>query len=36
MDDNDNRLFGIWTEVAWTPHLAVQLTLRTPLWFVRH
>lgn len=36
MDDNDNRLFGIWAEVAWTPHLAVQLTLRTPLYFVRH
>jgi hypothetical protein len=36
MDDNDNRLFGIWAEVAWTPHLAVQLTLRTPLWFTRH
>jgi hypothetical protein len=36
MDDNDNRLFGITAEIAWTPKPAYQLTLRTPLYAVRN
>lgn len=32
MDDNDNRLFGITAQVAWTPKPAYQLTVRTPLY----
>ena len=35
MDDNDNRLFGVTAEVDWTPKPAFQITLRTPLYFVR-
>ena len=35
MDDNDNRLFGITAEIIWVPKPAYQLTLRTPLYFVR-
>lgn len=35
MDDNDNRLFGVAFEVAWTPKPAFQLTLHTPLYAVR-
>ncbi|TAK49086.1 MAG: hypothetical protein EPO23_05680 [Xanthobacteraceae bacterium] len=36
MDDNDNRLFGLTAEVAWTPDPTFQMTLRTPLYAVRH
>ena len=36
MDDNDNRLFGVTAEIAWTPKPAYQLTVRTPLYFVRN
>lgn len=36
MDDNDNRLFGVTAEVMWLPKPAYQLTLRTPLYFVRN
>ena len=36
MDDNDNRLFGVTAEIAWTPKPAYQLTVRTPLYAVRH
>ncbi len=35
-DDNDNRLFGVTAEIAWTPKPAYQLTVRTPLYAVRH
>lgn len=36
MDDNDNRLFGVSAQIAWTPKPSYQLTLRTPLYAVRH
>jgi hypothetical protein len=36
MDDNDNRLFGIMAQIAWTPKPAYLLTLRTPLYAVRN
>lgn len=36
MDDNDNRLFGVSLEVAWTPQALIQMTLRTPLYAVRN
>lgn len=36
MDDNDNRLFGITAQIAWTPKPAYQLVLRTPLYLVRN
>jgi hypothetical protein len=36
LDDNDNRLFGITALIAWTPKPAYQLTIRTPLYFVRN
>jgi hypothetical protein len=36
MDDNDNRLFGLTAEIMWVPKPAYQLTLRTPLYFVRN
>ena len=35
-DDNDNRLFGVTAEIAWTPKPAYQLTVRTPLYLVRN
>jgi hypothetical protein len=35
-DDNDNRLFGVTAQIAWTPKPAYQLTIRTPLYFVRN
>jgi hypothetical protein len=35
-DDNDHRLFGVTAEIAWTPKPAYQLTVRTPIYFVRH
>lgn len=31
MDDNDNRLFGVTAQIAWTPQPTYQLILRTPL-----
>jgi hypothetical protein len=36
MDDNDNRLFGVTAQIMWVPKPAYQLTLRTPLFFVRN
>jgi hypothetical protein len=36
MDDDDNRLFGITAQIAWTPKPAYQLTIRTPLYAVRN
>ncbi len=36
MDDNDNRLFGLMLEIMWVPKPSYQLTLRTPLYFVRN
>ncbi|MDR3469895.1 MAG: hypothetical protein P4M07_28530 [Xanthobacteraceae bacterium] len=36
LDDNDNRLFGVWAQVAWTPKPSYLLTLRTPLYAVRN
>jgi opacity protein-like surface antigen len=32
MDDDDNRLFGVTAQIAWTPKPSYQLTLRTPLY----
>jgi hypothetical protein len=36
MDDNDNRLFGVTAQIAWTPKPSYQLTLRTPLYAIRN
>lgn len=36
MDDDDNRLFGVTAQIAWTPKPAYQLTLRTPLFAVKN
>jgi hypothetical protein len=36
MDDNDNRLFGVSAQIAWTPKPSYQLVLRTPLYLVRN
>jgi hypothetical protein len=36
LDDRDNRVFGVTAEVAWTPKLAFQLVLRTPLYMVKN
>ena len=36
MDDNDNRLFGVTAEIAWTPKPAYKLTVRTPLYLVKN
>jgi hypothetical protein len=36
MDDNDNRLFGITAQIAWTPKPSYQLTVRTPLYAIRN
>ncbi|RXH23072.1 hypothetical protein XH99_16930 [Bradyrhizobium nanningense] len=36
MDDNDNRLFGITAQIAWTPKPSYQVTVRTPLYAVRN
>ncbi len=36
MDDNDNRLFGLTAQIAWTPKPAYQLTLRTPLFLTKN
>jgi hypothetical protein len=35
-DDNGNRLFGVTAQIAWAPKAAYQLTIRTPLYFVRN
>jgi len=36
MDDDDNRLFGITAQIAWTPKPSYQLTLRTPLYAIKN
>jgi len=36
VDDNDNRLFGVTAQIMWVPRPSYQLTLRTPLYFVRN
>lgn len=36
MDDNDNRLFGLTAQIMWVPKPSYQLTLRTPIYFVRN
>ena len=36
MDDDDNRLFGITAQIAWTPKPSHQLTLRTPLYAIKN
>jgi len=36
MDDNDNRLFGVTAQIAWTPKPSYQLTVRTPLYLVKN
>jgi hypothetical protein len=36
MDDNDNRLFGVTAEIAWAPKPVYLLTIRTPLYAIRH
>jgi len=36
MDDNDNRLFGVSAQIAWTPTASYMLVLRTPLFAVRN
>lgn len=36
MDGNDNRLFGVSFEAAWTPALVMQFTLHTPIYAVRN
>jgi len=35
-DDNDNRLFGVTAQIAWTPKPAYQLIVRTPLYAIRN
>jgi hypothetical protein len=36
MDDNDNRLFGVTAQIAWTPKPSYQLTVRTPLYLIKN
>ena len=36
MDDDDNRLFGVTAQIAWTPKPSYQLTLRTPLYAIEN
>ena len=36
MDDDDNRLFGVTAQIAWTPKPSYQLTVRTPLYVVKN
>ena len=36
MDDNDNRLFGVTAQIAWTPKPAYTLTVRTPLYAIKN
>jgi len=36
MDDDDNRLFGVTAVISWVPKPSYQLTVRTPLYFVKN
>ena len=36
MDDEDNRLFGVTAQIAWTPKPSYQLTVRTPLYLIKN
>jgi hypothetical protein len=36
MDEDDNRLFGVTAQIAWTPKPSYQLTLRTPLYAIKN
>jgi hypothetical protein len=36
LDDDDNRLFGVTAQIAWTPKPSYQLTLRTPLYAIKN
>jgi hypothetical protein len=36
MDDDDNRLFGVTAQIAWTPKPSYQLTVRTPLYAIKN
>ena len=36
VDDDDNRLFGVTAQIAWTPKPSYQLTVRTPLYTIRN
>jgi hypothetical protein len=36
MDDDDNRLFGVTAQIAWTPKPSYQLTVRTPLYVIKN
>jgi hypothetical protein len=36
MDDSDNRLFGVTAQIMWVPKPSYQITLRTPIFFVRN
>lgn len=36
MDDDDNRLFGVTAQISWVPKPSYQLTVRTPLYFVKN
>lgn len=36
MDDDDNRLFGVTAQIAWTPKPAYQLIVRTPLYLSKN
>jgi opacity protein-like surface antigen len=36
MDDDDNRLFGVTAQIAWTPKPSYQLTVRTPLYMIKN
>jgi hypothetical protein len=36
MDDDDNRLFGVTAQIAWTPKPSYQLTLRTPIYAIKN
>lgn len=35
MDDDDNRLYGLTAQIAWTPAASYSLVLRTPLYLVK-
>lgn len=35
LDDNENRLFGLSVEIAWTPRPGFQMTMSTPLYASR-
>ena len=36
MDDDDNRLYGVTAQIAWTPKPSYQLTFRTPLYVIKN